>query len=203
MGLVLFECLSKDAGKASASATFPKTRRAFVGNGCCSGPSLRGGEYADPGAVETMMSAGRSIVDVIWARGQQGCQCQRARTVMLVRMLCSRSMYRSQRKIWNLEYPICGGCVGNHPEKPQQENVYLYVSILFYYYTYIYIYILYLWFWLYIIRIVSIYVCLFLAHNKTNTDQLTLSQANSKHMTLHTTYLPFTTRTHRQRQVES
>ena len=30
-----------------------------------------------------------------------------------------------------------------------------------------------------------IYVCLFLAHNKTNTDQLTLSQPNYKHITLH------------------
>lgn len=159
MGLVLFECLSKDAGKASASATFPKTRRAFVGNGCCSGPSLRGGEYADPGAVETMMSAGRSIVDVIWARGQQGCQCQRARTVMLVRMLCSRSMYRSQRKIWNLEYPICGGCVGNLPEKPQQENVYLYVFILFYFYIHIYIHFIFMILIIYDTH--CIYICLF------------------------------------------
>ena len=138
MGLVLFECLSRDAGKASASATFPKTRRAFVGNGCCSGPSLRGGEYADRGAVETMMSAGRSIVDVIGPGVNRDVNVNvqgHARTVMLVGMLCSRSMYRSQRKIWKLEYPICGGCVGNHPEKPQQEpqqeNVYLFILLLF------------------------------------------------------------------------
>lgn len=102
--------------------------------------------------------------------------------------------------IWSTQYV---GVVWATSLRSPSKKMCIYMYLFYFIFIYIYIYILYLWFWLYMIRIVSIYVCLFLAHNKTNTDQLTLSQANSKHMTLHTTYLPFTTRTHRQRQVES
>ena len=134
-------------GPHGASLVRVSFKRRWKGqNGCCSGPSLRGGEYADRGAVETMMSAGRSIVDVI------GPGVNRDVHVNVQGPSCLSGCYvvdpcidlKGKSGIWSTQYVgVVWATTLRSPSKKTCIYFILFIIIYIYIYNYICIYLYY------------------------------------------------------------